>query len=308
MKILLTGSSGSIGTRLFEKLATNHEVFGADIKPNRWHQYLSKRTIICDLRKENELLKLPNNVEMIIHLAANARVYNLIKEPQLALDNITMNFNILNFARTNDIKRILFASSREAYGDLNVSDAISESMVNIENCENTYAASKLAGEALTYAFSKSYNIKYIVVRFSNVYGMYDILDRVVPLWIKQLLQHQDLTIFGGDKMLDFVYIDDAIDGILKVLDRFDQVNGNVFNIASGEKTSLIKVAQILNEYINTNNRVLTSNNRLGEVTKFQADISKAQNILDYKPTVEIKEGLKRTANWYKTFYSNEGGD
>lgn len=307
MKILITGSSGTIGTRLFEQLLKRHEVIGVDIRRNTWHPYLNDHTINADLRKEKEILKLPKNLDLVIHLAANARVYELVKEPALAFDNMLINFNVLEFMRQNSLKRIIFASSRETYGNITVEGSISEDMARIENCESPYAASKVSGEALIHAYSQVYGLDFVIVRFSNVYGMYDDSDRVIPLWIKQTLKGDDLIVYGQKKVLDFTYIDDTINGITRMIDQFDNVKGNTFNIAYGKEINLVSLAQNLTKLLKTENEIIIEASRPGEVWNFKADITKAKKLLNYEPKIGIGDGLEKTVEWYKDFYSTDQG-
>ena len=299
MRIILTGSSGTIGTRLFETLLGKHEMVGVDIRQNKWKSELNGHTVIADLRKSEELAKLPTDFDMVIHFAANARVYELVKDPQLALDNIIMTFNVLEYMRKNNISRVMFASSREAYGNIMDSEAISEEMVRVENCESPYAASKITGEAMVQAYRKAYGLNFVMVRFSNVYGMYDDSDRVVPLWTRQCMKGEGLIVYGKDKLLDFTYIDDAVEGVIRAIDRFEKVEGNIFNIAYGEAVGLLDVADMLKRLLNSNNRMIIEGNRPGEVWKFKADISKAKKLLNYQPRVLIEDGLTRAVEWYK---------
>ena len=119
-KILVTGSSGTIGTRLCEKLIEQgFYVRGADKKPNKWNKSIDKITTICDLRYPNNLRKLDKKFELVIHLAANARVYDLVVDPVQARDNFEMLFNTLEYCRKNEVKKIIFSSSREVYGNRN---------------------------------------------------------------------------------------------------------------------------------------------------------------------------------------------
>jgi nucleoside-diphosphate-sugar epimerase len=298
VRILLTGSSGTIGTRLFETLLGKHEMVGVDIRQNKWKSELNGHTVIADLRRSEELAKLPTDFDMVIHFAANARVYELVKDPRLALDNIIMTFNVLEYMRKNNISRVMFASSREAYGNIMDSEAISEEMVRVENCESPYAASKISGEAMIQSYSRVYGVRFVILRFSNVYGMYDDSDRVVPLWIRQCMKGEDLTIYGRDKSLDFTYIDDTIEGVVKAIDRFDEVRGSIFNLSYGDEVSLLSVAKLLKQLLHSNNGTIMKGSRLGEVWKFEANISKAKSLLGYKPKIGIEEGLARTVKWY----------
>ncbi len=298
-KILVTGSSGTIGTRLCEKLLENgYEVVGVDYKLNGWSEKINCTKIKVDLRnKEDVLNKLPKDVDLIIHLAANARVYNLVVDPSLARDNFEMLFNVLEFTRINNIKRFMFSSSREVYGN---SDKVihKEDEAYVKNCESPYTASKIGGEALVHSYQQCYGINFIIFRFSNVYGMYDCSDRVVPLFIKRCKEGKDLIIFGKEKLLDFTYIDDTIAGILQCIKNFNEIKNEVFNLAYGQGTSILEVAQLIKELLKTNNKIEIRENRTGEVIKYIADISKAKEKIGYNPQTTIAEGVRKSIDWY----------
>jgi len=298
-KILITGSSGMIGTRLFEKLlADGHRVVGFDRNPNKWQPGLNKDTIIGDLLKKEDIQKIPSDFDLIVHLAANARVYDLVVAPELALENIVSTYNILDFARRNNIERFIFSSSRETYGNREKIIA-KEDDVDINLCESAYSASKISDEVLVYSFSKCYGINYIVCRFSNVYGMYDNSERFVPLMIRRMKKGEGVEIFGQDKVLDFTYIDDCVGGIAQCIEKFDKAKNNVFNIASGKGDKLIDVAEIIKEELGSESAISLGQNRTGEVVKYIADISKAEKMLSYKPRYSLENGLKLSIDWYK---------
>jgi len=298
-KILITGSSGTIGTRLGEKLLNSkYQIVGADWKKNKWIKELEAKTIHIDLRNKKLVLEnLPKDVDLIIHLAANARVYELVKDPELARDNILTVFNILEYARINKIKNIIFASSREVYGNTN-KIKYKEEEVNIENCESPYSASKISGETLIYAYYKCFGINYVILRFSNVYGMYDDSERVIPLFIRNAKENKPLIVFGKDKVLDFTYIDDTIDGVVKIIEKFNLVKNQTFNIATGKGTKILYVAQLIKKFLNSKSRIIVKKSRSGEVIRYIADISKAKKLLNYEPKINIIEGIKKSLDWY----------
>lgn len=298
-KILITGSSGTIGTRLGEKLLEqDYEIIGVDWKPNRWIKKIDELTIKGDLRDKSTFDKIPKDIDLIIHLAANARVYNLVVDPNLARDNFETTFNVLDFARRNNIKRFIFASSREVYGN---SDKIvhSEEDAHVKNCESPYTASKVGGEALVHSFQQCYDVDFIIIRFSNVYGMYDDSDRLIPLFIKLAKQGKDLVVFGKKKLLDFTYIDDAVSGILKAIENFEKAKNEAYNVSLGKGISILEVAELVQKFIKTENEVVIKDNRTGEVVKFIADISKAREKLGYNPKIDITEGVRRSVRWYE---------
>jgi nucleoside-diphosphate-sugar epimerase len=309
MNILLTGSSGTIGTRLFEKLvAEGHSVTGADKRRNHWNTSLNAKTIIVDLLNSEDLKRLPKVTDLIIHLAANARVYELVKNPELAFENMIMTSNMLEFARENRIRRIIFSSSREVYGNLRRKKQIGENEVRIENCESPYAASKISSEAFLHSYRRVFEADFVILRFSNVYGMYDDSDRVIPLWIREALNKEDLIVFGERKVLDFTYIDDTVEGVCKVIDTFDNITGETFNIASGKGVKLTYVANMIRKLLGGTSKTIVEKNRPGEVWKFTADISKAKKVLHYEPKIHIDEGLSRTVQWYEEYYQTRGQD
>lgn len=297
-KILITGSSGTIGTRLFEKLLEkNYRVIGFDKKPNTWHPRLNKLTIIGNLLNKKDISKLPGDFDLIIHLAANPRVYDLVLSPDLALENIITTYNILEFCRDKKIENFIFSSSRETYGNRRETIAKEED-INIYFCESPYAASKISGEALIYSYSKCYGINYIIFRFSNVYGMYDQSPRFTPLIVKKMQKNQNINIYGKNKVLDFTYIDDCVQGIIKGIKKFTTTKNNVFNISSGRGENLIDVAKIIKKRLSSKSKIFIRKNRTGEVVKYVADISKAKKLLRYKPEYNIEEGINLTIDWY----------
>ncbi|MBI2079384.1 NAD-dependent epimerase/dehydratase family protein [Candidatus Micrarchaeota archaeon] len=296
MSVLITGSSGTIGTRLMEQM---EEALGLDRKPNKWNEKLNKKTINADLLDKEFEKKLDSlNIDAIVHLAANARVYDLVEKPEYALENIVTAFNILEYARKNDVKKIVFASSRESYGNLGTDSPVSEDMVRTDNCESPYAASKISGEAMVRSYGRCYGIDFVIIRFSNVYGMYDDSNRVIPLWIRQLRKNQEITVFGEKKVLDFTYIDDSVKGVRLALEKFSKARGHVFNIAYGKGIKLSYVAESLRRLLNSKSKMKILGNRTGEVWKFEADVKKASEILGFKAEVDFDTGLKKTVEWY----------
>ena len=297
-KILVTGSSGTIGTRLCEKLLEEgYDVQGIDWKHNKWNKEIDERTVQCDLRDTRRLEKISGEADMLIHLAANARVYNLVVDPSLARDNIETAFNVLEFARRRGIQNALFASSREVYG--NTKESVhAEHEINITLSASPYTASKIAAEAMVHAWRQCYGMNFIILRFSQVYGMYDGSDRLIPLFVSLAKRNKDLTIWGREKVLDFTYIDDCVSGITKAVENFEKNKNETFNIASGKGISIGKVAQLIKKYTRSTSKVVVKKNRIGEVVKFTADISKARKKLGYEPRVPIQEGIRKTVDWY----------
>ena len=299
-RILVTGSSGTIGTRLCERLMEEgHAVEGVDLQGNPWNRNVDSITVRADLRDASlkQLEKLLFTPELVVHLAAHARVYELVKDPARAQENVALTFNILEYSRKKGIKQIIFASSREIYGNSR-KVVHKEGDARITGCESPYSASKMAGEAMVHAYRRCYGIEPVILRFSNVYGCYDTSDRVVPLFIRKTLANDPLVVYGKEKILDFTYIDDAVSGISRTIDLFDRVHGQTFNIGTGCGTSLVEIARMIREFLGGTNEILFEENRPGEVVKYIADISRAQKLLQYAPQVPVDRGLSLAVSWY----------
>ncbi len=298
MKILVTGSSGTIGTRLSETLlARGDDVIGMDWLQNKWQPSAKKITTIVDMRDTEAMKKISMEADIIVHLAANARVYELVEEPDLARDNFLTTYNALEFARRNKIKRFIFASSRESYGNTGI-DKYTEDLVRVSNCESPYTASKIGGEALVESYRRCYGIDQITFRFSNVYGMYDDSNRVVPLFIRLARKNEEMTIFGKEKCLDFTYIDDTVSGIIAGIDNFETAKNDTYNLAYGEGTTILKLAEDIKTLLKSSSSMKIGASRTGEVIRYIADISKAKKALGYRPQTSFDEGIKKSVEWY----------
>jgi nucleoside-diphosphate-sugar epimerase len=308
MKILVTGSSGTIGTRLCERLLNaNHELVYVDWEPNTWNTEMNEETLKLDLRDETVIDQIPGDVDIVVHLAANARVYELVEHPERARDNVLTLFNTLEYARRNNVPRFIFASSREAYGN-KVCEKLSEDMVEIGNCESPYTASKVGGEAFVRSYEQCYNMDAIIFRFSNVYGMYDNSVRVVPQFFRQAKAGETLIVFGEEKCLDFTYIDDCVNGIILGIEQFDTASGETYNLAYGEGTTLVHLAERIKELTGSTSEINMQKPRTGEVVKYIADISKAKNALGYSPQIPFDRGIELAVDWYEVHGADMSND
>ena len=192
----------------------------------------------------------------------------------------------------------MFSSSREVYG--NTGHIIhSEDESFVKNCESSYTATKMAGEAMIHAYNQCYGVEYVILRFSNVFGKYDYSDRVVPLFISNALNNEDIYIFGRDKILDFTYIDDTVDGVIRTLDLFEIAHNELYNIATNTGHSIEQVAREIIELTDSESGLFFEPNRPGEVCRFVADISKAKAVLGYRPSNDLQEGIRKTIEWYR---------
>lgn len=298
-KILVTGSSGTIGTALcIELIKKRYDVTGVDIKPNEWDSEVDERTALSDLSAEQPMKGyFLYGFDLIIHLAANARVYDLVMHPDLARDNFLMAYNVLEFARLTNTP-VIAASSREVYGDNLMTFAKAEERIEPYKLKSPYAATKVAMEALVCAYKQAYNLDYLIFRLSNVYGKYDKSDRVIPTWINAARNGEDLIVYGKQKAYDFTYIDDCVDAFMSAIERFESLTSDTYNIAFGEAVKLTDLAAMIQEEMDAKGEVVIKANRVGEVDYYRADIDWARRHLGFDPKVGIKEGIKKTVKWY----------
>jgi UDP-glucuronate 4-epimerase len=302
MNILITGSSGQIGTNLaLALLARGDSVLGIDARPNTWTDKIP--TLQLDLvessRDPDSLVShsalRPSHFHAIVHLAAHAKVHELVKSPHKALQNVDMTFAALELARNKKCP-ILFGSSREVYGDIHrhVTD---ESMADFVVAESPYSASKIAGEAFLYSYARCYGLPTLVFRFSNVYGRFDNdlarMERVIPLFVKKIADGQPITVFGRDKMLDFTYIDDCVAGIAAGLDALvaARVINKTINLAYGQGQTLYDLVTLIELALGKKAIATYEKSLTGEVTRYVADISKARHLLGYAPQTPLTRGI-----------------
>jgi len=298
--ILLTGSSGTVGTALTKRLLREgHRVIPLDLRPSYWDKGIDRRTIIHDLRKPLDAALGRKRPNLIIHLAANARVHDLVVRPQLALDNYLMVHNVLEFARKRGVKRVLFSSSREVYGESRPGVQRSEDDTHVRKIKAPYTASKFAAEALIHAYRQCYEIEPVIVRLSNVYGRYDVSERVVPFFMYSALRDRDIAVFGRTKKLDFTYIDDCVDGLMRIVARFDRVAGRTFNLSTGRGERLLDLARMIVDRLGSQSKISCTSKRVGEISSFVGDISLARRLLGYRPRTTLAAGLEPSLEWYR---------
>jgi UDP-glucuronate 4-epimerase len=306
MRVLITGSSGQIGTNLALRLqAAGHTVFGVDKRLNTWTD--SFRYLLQDL--SGHYPAYPTGIggvdyppsDVVVHLAAHAKVHQLVRYPHRALENMIMTFNVLEYCRQTRTP-IVFSSSREVYGDIH-RFSTEEGHADFAFTESTYSASKIAGEALIYSFARCYGLPYLVFRFSNVYGRYDNdierMERVIPLFIRRISRDEPITIYGPEKVLDFTYVDDCVEGIVRGIAALTsgQVQNQTINLAYGEGNTLVRMAELVSAALGKEPRITLAPPLLGEVTHYVANISKAQELLGYRPQTPLEEGIRRSVAW-----------
>lgn len=315
MRILITGSSGQIGTNLgLYLIERGHQVFGVDVRPNPWTDTIP--TLLQDLsspftdfRGGLGHVPYPPNLDMVVHFAAHAKVHELVEQPARALENIVMTFNVLEFCRHNGLP-IIFSSSREVYGDIQ-RYITEESYADFAYTESPYSASKISGEALIYSYAQCYGLRYLVFRFSNVYGRYDVdierMERVIPLFMRKIARGEPITVYGENKVLDFTYVDDCVAGVYKGIELLAggrQANHTI-NLAYGQGNSLVTLAEYIGEELGVTPQITVEPSRLGEVTHYVANIGKARALLDYSPSTPLREGISKAVRWAREYWTGQ---
>lgn len=307
MHVLITGSSGQIGTNLALFLQERgHQVLGIDKRPNTWTDEIE--TLLQDLSMpyrhfENGIghVVYPQDLDVVVHFAAHAKVHELVEEPDRAMENITMTYNVLEFCRQNNLP-LVFSSSREVYGDIH-HFITEESYADFAFTESPYSASKISSEALIYSYARCYGLRYLIFRFSNVYGRFDNdlerMERVIPLFIRKISRDEPITVYGRNKVLDFTYVDDCVSGVFRGVELL--ANGreanHTINLAFGQGNSLISMAECIAEALGVTPNITVEPSRVGEVTHYVANIGKARALLDYAPQTSLREGIHKAVAW-----------
>ena len=277
MKIIITGDKGLIGTFLSERLKKEgHEIIlTIDLKDGKDIHYLKKIG--------TEFL---NKADMVIHAAAFCKINKCIENPIFAHENSTDAFEVLEFCRINKIPKIVFFSSSRILCDE----------------KNPYTASKIYGEELCKAYRQCYNIDYIIIRPSTVYGpILDKTKRLMHIFISNAILGKDLEIFGDPKTktLDFTYVDDFIDGVMLVINN-NQWNQE-FNISGNQEFNIFELAQFIIGEIKSISKIKVYDPEIAQPQSVRLDLSSIEK-LGYCPKVTIKEGVIRNIEKYKELY------
>lgn len=304
-KVVITGGSGFIGSRLAEELTgRNYQVIILDDLATG-----NKENIKPLFKKENvefiqgsitELPLLQNlfrEVHFVFHLAAIPSVPRSIENPQLShLVNATGTLNVLLAARDNGVGKVIYASSSSVYGD---TPTLPKKEDMIPNPQSPYAVDKLAGEYYCQVFQQVYALPTICLRYFNVYGpMQDPNSQyaaVIPKFITSVHQGYPPIIFGdGKQTRDFTFVDDVVQA--NILAAQSDACG-VFNISRGESVTLNSLAELIIDLVGNRVEPIHEEPRLGDIKYSLADISKAK-VFGYEPKYNLKVGLAETIGWF----------
>ncbi|MBU3662751.1 MAG: NAD-dependent epimerase/dehydratase family protein [Bacteroidetes bacterium] len=317
MKILVTGGAGFIGSNLVESLLNNPKVGLVRVLDNLATGHLRNIQEFIDnskfeffegdIRDKEICIKATIGIDAISHQAALGSVPRSIKDPITSHDvNVNGFLNILEAAKVNHVKRIVYASSSSVYGDLNESPKVEK---RVGKVLSPYAATKMTNELYAEAYAKNYDMQIIGFRYFNVFGPKQDPEgpyaAVIPLFIKAALTNSSPLINGdGSITRDFTPVSNVVQlnatGLLKVME------GNfhhAINVACGQTTDLNVLWSMIKNIAGATVEANHGPNRKGDILFSLADITLAKEILDYKPDADLSSALSAAIEDYKIRFS-----
>tara|TARA_Y100000004_G_C8922086_1_gene415905 strand:+ start:54 stop:962 length:909 start_codon:yes stop_codon:yes gene_type:complete len=295
MKYIVTGGAGFIGSHIVDRLVDDgNEVISLDDESATsneefyWNTRAEKAVIdICDYDKIEPIF---NGVDCVFHLAAESRIQPAIENPcKASATNVLGTCNVLQAARENGVDRVIYSSTSSAYGLTN-SPPLTEDMPT--DCLNPYSVTKVAGEDLCRMYNKLFGLKTVIFRYFNVYGERQPVKGqyapVVGIFLRQRGDNQPLTIVGdGKQRRDFTHVKDVVEAnILAATSDNNDIFGQTINIGVGSNVSILELASM----VGTEFTYLPE--RLGESRVTLADISKAWELLKWKPKTNLESWIK----------------
>jgi UDP-N-acetylglucosamine 4-epimerase len=314
MRILVTGGAGFIGSNLVEALLLDERVSFVrvldnlstgllkNIQPFLPHPKL--HWMEGDIRSIETCIQACEGIDAISHQAALGSVPRSINDPATTnAVNISGTLNIFIAAQQKGIQKIVYAASSSTYGDSAVLPKVEH---QIGKPLSPYAVTKLVNELYADVFHKTYGLNFIGLRYFNVFGPKQnpkgAYAAVIPLFAKAVLNNESPYINGdGEQSRDFTYVSNAVQANIKALFcEQDAAWNQVYNIACGEQNTINQLFYALAQYSpNLSVKPIYREARLGDVRDSLANIEKAQQLLNYRPTVTLADGLKLTLSWYK---------
>lgn len=309
---LVTGGAGFIGSNLVEFLLKNKakevrvlDNFSTGYKSNlkEFFSYPEFKLINGDITFLEDCKNATRNIDYVLHQAALGSVPRSIADP-IATNNTNVNgfLNMLHACVSNNIKRFVYASSSSVYGNDTTMPKKEEKTGELLS---PYAVTKKANELYADVFYKTYGLEVIGLRYFNVFGPKQNINgpyaAVIPIFVNELLNNRAPKIFGdGSTTRDFTFVENVVQAnVLAAMTENTRAINQVYNIAFGGTTSLKELFAIISKTLNSEILPEFHNERKGDIKDSFADISKAQNLLNYKPEIDIINGLQITVDWYK---------
>ena len=330
-RVLVTGGAGFIGSRLSEFLASKgwqvtaidnlNNYYDPKLKLERLHRMGINRvndygSSVSSIFPNLEFIRLDivdrealnnlfaeKNFDSVMNLAAQAGVRYSIENPYTYVENNLVGFiNLLECARHFPLRRFVYASSSSVYGG-NEKTPFSESD-NVDNPVSLYAATKKSNELMARAYHNLYGIPAIGLRFFTVYGPWGRPDMAPMLFADAITQGRPIKVFNnGNMSRDFTYIDDIVEGIYRVLDSDVAIDKehDVYNIGFGKPVKLMDFISVLEKSLGVSAEKDFLPMQPGDVMATFADTSRLARDYDYSPRIDIEEGVKRFAEWFRNF-------
>ena len=319
MKILVTGAAGFIGFHLCKKLIEKKKyVIGVDnlnnyysvklkkdrikfLKNSKFKKYFKFKKLDIKRSKQLDDFCISNNIDTIIHMAAQAGIRYSLKNPRDYLENnVGGLFNLMEVARKNKIKKFIFASSSSIYGS-NTKAPFKENF-DTSSPLQFYGATKKAGEVFLKTYNYLYDFPIVCLRFFTVYGPWGRPDMAIFSFTKNILSNKKINIFNKGKLIrDFTYIDDIVDGIIKSLKNKNK-GFNIYNLGNQSPIKLMYLIKLLEVNLKKKAKIIFSDFKKTEMNKTHSSNTKAYKDLKYKPKIKIEKGLKKFTQWYLRYY------
>lgn len=305
---LVTGVAGFIGSSIARALiARGERVRGIDnLCTGKRHNLAGLDAldfIEGDITRAADCEKACRGVDYVFHEAAIPSVPRSVKNPTESNDaNVGGTVQLLVSARDAQVKRVVYAGSSSAYGDTPTLPKREDMM---PDPISPYAVSKLTGELYMRSFTRVYGLETVTIRYFNVFGPHQdptsMYSGVLAKFITSMLSGEQPTIFGdGEQSRDFTYIDNVVDAnLLACHAPADSVSGRVFNAATATRITLNETYTLLQELTGYKGAPQYAEERAGDIKHSLADIARARDAFGYVPTVDFREGLRRTVAWYR---------
>lgn len=313
-KILITGGAGFIGSNLAEAmLKEQHDVrildnFSSGRRENivEFQNLPNFEIMEGDIRDLHCCLQACDHIDAVFHMAALGSVPRSISEPINSNENnISGTLNMLVAAKEKKVDRFISASSSSVYGNRDAMDLSPRKETDFPSPISPYAITKYGIELYSSQFYKLYGLKTICLRFFNVFGKKQNPDSqyaaVIPLFISKLMRHEIPSIFGdGMTSRDFTHVSNVIHACNLCLSAPENAFGEVFNAACGSSISLNTLYEAIAKELSTDVKPLYAPERKGDIKYSIADITKAEQILNYKAITSFNDGIKQTVDWFKS--------